>query len=162
MVIDMLWELGQVHYLCVQGTKFLVFFRDSKKKKLSPCFRFLTICPRGAVHRHEGLPQDTRNSQVQSMKPNSAACPLQATQVQTLGGGGTRKPLPPHSATGPRMHWGTLCLETLWYTCVTIIKPQRASSLNSVAGPQRAKETRFGELFELHGNSSSLENTNYF
>lgn len=30
-VVDMLWELGQVHHFCVQGTKFLVFLWDSKK-----------------------------------------------------------------------------------------------------------------------------------
>lgn len=48
-VADMLWDFRQVHYLCVQETKFLVFLWDSKKN-LSLCFNFLIICPYSPTH----------------------------------------------------------------------------------------------------------------
>lgn len=65
VVADMLWDPGQVHHRCVQGTKFLVFLW----KNLSSCYNFLIICPCGPVHHQEELAPEISNSKMQSMKP---------------------------------------------------------------------------------------------
>lgn len=79
VVADMLWDLEQVHHLCVQGTKFLVFLW----KNLSSCYNFLIICPCGPVPHQEKLAPEISNSKMQSMRPQKATCPLQATRVHT-------------------------------------------------------------------------------
>lgn len=151
-VVDMLQDLGQVHYICAQGTKFWVFFGDLKKI-WAPV---LIIYPYRPGYHLERLAPETSRWRMDSKLSNSGTLLWKPkTQHAFCKQPGYTDLI----VKAPENHhhlWQTfkwtgksLCLDTPWCTFVAMSKPQRISQLLDLRKRTQILRTMWGKWEQL-------------